>query len=90
MKTSYQDSSMPYYVYSALTTRLNLNMLNLFDSNLSIFFDGNEREDLGSTSLTQQSQYSITTLYLLYQNLFGRLDTFIGRHSVSEGAVYID
>ena len=90
MKTSYQDSSMPYYVYSALTTRLNLNMMNLFDSNLSIFFDGNEREDLGSTSLTQQSQYSITTLYLLYQNLFGRLDTFIGRHSVSEGAVYID
>ncbi|MEK6679356.1 MAG: hypothetical protein AABY39_08070 [Nitrospirota bacterium] len=90
MKTSYMDSVAPDYIYSTFTTRLNLNMQNLFNSNLSIFFDGNEREDLGSTSLTQQSQYSITTLYLLYQNLFGRLDTFIGRHSVSEGAVYID
>lgn len=96
MKSSYKDSAAPDYIFSSLTSRLNLNMLNLFDSNLSIFFDGNEREDLkyNKTKETnpsaQQHQYSITTLYMLYQNLFGRLDTYIGRHSVSEGAVYID
>ena len=98
MKTSYKntETAVPDYVYSTLTSRLNLNMLNMFDSNLSIFFDGNEREDLRysktkETNLqAKQRQFSITTLYMLYQNLFGRLDTYIGRHSVPEGAVYID
>lgn len=94
MKTDYKDN--PDYVYSTLTTRLNLNMLNLLDTNLSVFFDGAEREDLRynktreTNSEAKQHQYSITTLYMLYQNLFGRLDTYIGRHSVPEGAVYID
>ncbi len=98
MKTSYKDTTTttPDYIYNTLTTRLNLNALNLLNTNLSIFFDGNEREDLRysktkeTNPAAQQHQYSITTLYLLYQNLFGRLDTFIGRHSVPEGAVYID
>lgn len=94
MKTDYKDN--PDYIYSTLTTRLNLNALNLFNTNLSFFFDGNEREDLRynktkeTNPAAQQHQYSITTLYMLYQNLFGRLDTYIGRHSVPEGAVYID
>ncbi|MBI3354149.1 MAG: hypothetical protein HY034_04590 [Nitrospirae bacterium] len=95
-KTANKDSGVPDYIYNTLTTRLNLNALNLLDTNLSLFFDGNEREDLRysktkETSTTaKQHQYSITTLYMLYQNLFGRLDTYIGRHSVPEGAVYID
>ena len=94
MKTVYKDN--PDYIYSTLTTRLNINALNLFNTNLSFFFDGNEREDLRynktkeTNPAAQQHQYSITTLYMLYQNLFGRLDTYIGRHSVPEGAVYID
>lgn len=96
IKTAYKDGDTKDYKYSVLTTRLNLNMQNLLDTNLSIFFDGNEREDLRysktkeTSSDAKQHQYSITTLYLLYQNLFGKLDTYIGRHSVSEGAVTID
>ncbi|MBI5181735.1 MAG: hypothetical protein HZA06_02355 [Nitrospirae bacterium] len=95
-KTAYKDGDTKDYKYSVLTTRLNLNMQNLLDTNLSIFFDGNEREDLRysktkeTSSDAKQHQYSITTLYMLYQNLFGKLDTYIGRHSVSEGAVTID
>ena len=91
-KTANKDIGVPDYIYNTLTTRFNLNALNLLDTNLSLFFDGNEREDLRysktkETSTTaKQHQYSITTLYMLYQNLFGRLDTYIGRHSVSEGA----
>ncbi|MBI5179849.1 MAG: hypothetical protein HZA05_00405 [Nitrospirae bacterium] len=95
-KTTYKDGDTKDYKYSVLTTRLNLNMQNLLDTNLSIFFDGNEREDLRysktkeTNSDAKQYQYSITTLYMLYQNLFGKLDTYIGRHSVSEGSATID